>query len=61
VAWLGLAWLGLAWLIENPAVNGKTASYFAAEDGHETVVQLLLKHMANVDAKDNDEWTARCI
>jgi hypothetical protein len=42
-------------------MNGKTASYLAAENGHETVVQLLLKHMANVDANDNDEWTARCI
>jgi hypothetical protein len=29
-----------------------------AENGHEAMVQQLLKHMANVNVKDNDEWTA---
>jgi ankyrin repeat protein len=30
----------------------------AAENGHEAVMQLLLKHMVDVDAKDNDERMA---
>jgi hypothetical protein len=54
LVWLVLAWLGLAWLIENPAVSVKTALYLAAENGHEAVVQLLPKHMVDVDVKDND-------
>ena len=35
--------------------DGRTALHLAAENGHEAVVQLLLKHMVDVDAKDNDE------
>jgi ankyrin repeat protein len=46
-----VARLGLAWLFESSAVSGKTALYQEAENGHEAVVQLLLKHMADVDAK----------
>jgi hypothetical protein len=34
--------------------DGRTALHPAAENGHEVVVQLLLKHMVDVDAKDND-------
>jgi hypothetical protein len=37
------------------------ALYWAAEDGHEVVVQQQLGHKLNVDVKDNGGWTARCI
>jgi hypothetical protein len=45
----------------DPSAVGHTGLYLAAENGHEVVVQLPLKHMVDVDAKDNDGWTARYI
>jgi hypothetical protein len=30
--------------------------YQAAKNGHEAVVQLLLKHMVDVDARMMDKW-----
>jgi ankyrin repeat protein len=44
--------------VDGKTMGGNTALYLAAENGHEAVVQLLLKHMADVGAKDNDERTA---
>jgi ankyrin repeat protein len=32
--------------------DGRTALYWAAENGHESEVRLLLEHMVDVDAKD---------
>jgi ankyrin repeat protein len=35
-----------------------TALHWAAEEGHEAVVRLLLEHKADVDAKNEDGETA---
>jgi len=36
----------------------RTPLSYAAQNGHEAVVQLLLEHKADVSAKDNNRWTA---
>ena len=35
----------------------KTPLHRAAESGHENVVEFLIKHDADTDAKDKDDWT----
>ena len=47
--------------VDAKTVGGKTVLYLTAENRHEAVVQMLLKHMADVYVKDNDGRTARCI
>jgi ankyrin repeat protein len=39
--------------VDAKTVSGKTALYLVTENGHEAVVKLLLKHMVDVDVKDN--------
>jgi len=40
------------------ASDGKTPLHFAANQGHEEVLRLLLHHGAQLSAKDNGGWTA---
>ncbi|XTI82236.1 ankyrin repeat-containing domain protein, partial [Cenococcum geophilum] len=38
--------------------TGRVPLHWAAIEGHEAMVKLLLDHNANIDTKDEDEWAA---
>jgi ankyrin repeat protein len=38
--------------------SGSTALHWAARNGHEAVVRLLVEHKAEANAKDNNGWMA---
>ncbi|KAH0558595.1 hypothetical protein GP486_004752 [Trichoglossum hirsutum] len=44
--------------IEEKDGNGWTVLYFAVDNGHRMVAQLLLERGANIETKDEDGWTA---
>ncbi|RIB19600.1 hypothetical protein C2G38_1254418 [Gigaspora rosea] len=43
--------------VDSTDSNGKTALHYAAENGHVTVVEILIKNNANVNSTDNDHCT----